>query len=323
MEKITKHLRLVGREEISLGELIHREVRKTIELAVEEELEAVLGARPYERVEQRRGYRNGSRQRTLTGPTGPVNLTIPRATMNTTGGREEWRSTVVPRYQRRMREINEAVAGVYLSGSNTRRIKGALRPLLKEAPLSRSSVSRIVATFKGEMDAWRKQSLAELDVAYLYLDAIALRVRLGGRVTSVPVPAGVVVLSDGNKRLVSLEMCGSESHDAWKGFLDDLVGRKLKTPKLVIVDGGTDLRSPTFFRFPREQWKSIRSTNVIERINEEFRRRVKTQGSFPTEDAGLVLLYALVASSQIKLRKLDGYEVCGEGYVSLAARNWH
>jgi hypothetical protein len=37
-------------------------------------------------------------------------------------------------------------------------------------------------------------------------------------------------------------------------------------------------------------------------------RRVKTQGSFPTEDAGLVLLYALVASSQIKLRKLDGYE---------------
>src|ERR1022692_4984078 len=137
MEKITKHLRLVGREESSLGDLIHREVRKTIELAVEEELEAVLGARPYERVEQRRGYRNGSRQRTLTGPTGPVNLTIPRATMNTTGGREEWRSTVVPRYQRRMREVNEAVAGVYLSGGNTRRIRGALRPLLKNAPLSK------------------------------------------------------------------------------------------------------------------------------------------------------------------------------------------
>jgi transposase-like protein len=85
MEKITKHLRLVGREESSLGDLIHREVRKTIELAVEEELEAVLGARPYERVEQRRGYRNGSRQRTLTGPTGPVNLTIPRATMEYDG----------------------------------------------------------------------------------------------------------------------------------------------------------------------------------------------------------------------------------------------
>ena len=163
--------------------------------------------------------------------------------MNTKKGREEWRPTVVPRYQRRIREVNEAIAGVYLSGGNTRRIKGALRPLLKDAPLSRSAVSRIVGTFKGEMEAWRKQSLAELDVAYLYLDAIALRVRLGSRVTSVPVLAGVVVLSDGNKRLVSLEMCGSESGDAWKGFLDDLVARKLKTPKLIIVDGCAGLRS--------------------------------------------------------------------------------
>ena len=44
------------------------------------------------------------------------------------------------------------------------------------------------------------------------------------------------------------------------------------------------------------------------RINEEFRRRVKTQGSFPTESCALVLLYSLVASGQINLRRLDGYE---------------
>jgi transposase-like protein len=46
-------------------------------------------------------------------------------------------------------------------------------------------------------------------------------------------------------------------------------------------------------------------TNAIERLNEEFRRRVKTQGSFPTEDAAMVLLYGLVASGQIRLRKID------------------
>ncbi|HZL20874.1 MAG TPA: transposase, partial [Polyangia bacterium] len=51
-----------------------------------------------------------------------------------------------------------------------------------------------------------------------------------------------------------------------------------------------------------------RTTNVIERINGEFRRRVKTQGSFPTEDCALVLLYSLVASGQINLRRLNGYE---------------
>ena len=63
----------------------------------------------------------------------------------------------------------------------------------------------------------------------------------------------------------------------------------------------------TFFTFPKAQWKTLRTTNVIERLNEEFRRRVKTQGSLPTEDAALILLFALVASGQIQLRRIDGW----------------
>ena len=51
----------------------------------------------------------------------------------------------------------------------------------------------------------------------------------------------------------------------------------------------------------------IPDTNVIERLNEEFRRRVKTQGALPTEDAALVLLFGLVVSGQIRLRRLDGW----------------
>ncbi len=49
-------------------------------------------------------------------------------------------------------------------------------------------------------------------------------------------------------------------------------------------------------------------TNVIERLNEEFRRRVKTQGALPTEAAALILLFGLVASGQITLRKIDGWK---------------
>jgi putative transposase len=388
MEKRTRNLRLVGRDEVSLGELIHQAVRKTIEQAVDEELRATLGAAPYERRAERSGYRNGAKSRTLTGPTGPVELTLPRGRLTKDdGGTEEWRSTVVPRYQRRMREVNEAVAGVYLSGGNTRRIRGALRPLLKNAPLSKSAVSRIVTTLRGEWETWRTQSLADLNVVYLYLDAIALRVRSAGRVTGLPVLAAVAVLSDGTKRLVSLEVCGAESGAAWEGFLQGLIDRGLKAPRLCVIDGNAGLHRAltlswrttkiqrcavhklrnilrkvpqhaheeitadfhlivyasgidtaraardafvkrwakrcagaveslneagddllTFYSFPKEQWKTIRTTNVIERLNGEFRRRVKTQGSFPTEECALVLLYSLVASGQINLRRLDGYE---------------
>src|SRR6266699_2028106 len=62
------------------------------------------------------------------------------------------------------------------------------------------------------------------------------------------------------------------------------------------------------YTFPKTQWKALRSTNVIERLHEEFRRRVKTQGSLPTEDAALVLRFSLVASGQIKLRRIDGWK---------------
>jgi putative transposase len=71
------------------------------------------------------------------------------------------------------------------------------------------------------------------------------------------------------------------------------------------MEGGEELL--TFFAFPKAQWKTLKTTNVIERLHEEFRRRVKTPGSLPTEDAALVLLFGLVVSGQIRLRRIDGW----------------
>jgi len=279
------------------------------------------------------------------------------------------------------------VIATYLAGGNSRRLRGALAPLLKAAPLSKSAVSRIVGTLKTELEAWRTRSLAGLDVLGLYLDALALRVRSAGKVVSVPVLGVIAVLTDGQKQLLALELCpGGETFEAWKGCLDDLVTRGLAAPRWCVIDGHPGLRKSvglvwpptlvqrccvhklrnlerkapkhalaeirtdfhrivyaenaaaargaytaferkwrprcpgvvrslqeggdellTFFQFPKRQWKTLRTTNVIERLNEEFRRRVKTQGSLPTEDAALVLLFGLVVSGQIRLRRLDGW----------------
>ena len=166
---------------VSLGELIHAQVRGAIEAAVHAELAAALEAAPYERSGTRRGYRNGVKGRTLTGPTGPLALTLPRGTLFAAASEQEWTSALPPRYQRRVREVNEAVVGTYLAGGNQRRIRGALQPLLKAAPLSKSAVSRVVAALKDGLAEWLARSLAELDVVYLHLDALALRVRSGAR----------------------------------------------------------------------------------------------------------------------------------------------
>ena len=373
-------------ERISLGELIHQHVRLAIETAVHEELRGALGTSPCERSDIRRGYRNGTKARTLTGPTGPLALMLPRATLFGAAGGKEWKSAILPRYQRRMPEVNEAVVATYLAGGNTRRIRGALQPLLKAAPLSKSAVSRVVATLKDGLEAWRTRSLVDLDVIYVYLDGFALRVRSAGKVVSVPVLGVIGVLPDGHKLLLALDLCGGESFAAWKGCFDDLVARGIRTPVLCIIDGNAGLRRAvglawprtaiqrccvhklcnlarkapkhalaeirddfhrivyaanadaargayaafertwakrcpgvvtslreggdelfTFFTFPKAEWKTLRTTNVIERLHEEFRRRVKTQGSLPSEDAALILLFSLVASGQIKLRRIDGW----------------
>lgn len=72
-----------------------------------------------------------------------------------------------------------------------------------------------------------------------------------------------------------------------------------------IEEAGAELM--TFYEFPRSMWKSIRTTNALENLNREFRRRTKTQASFGSEGSALRLLYGLVAFGQINLRKINGY----------------
>ena len=72
-----------------------------------------------------------------------------------------------------------------------------------------------------------------------------------------------------------------------------------------LEEGGPELL--TFYRFPKEQWKSLRTTNVIERLNGELRRRIKTQGAWSDEEAVLNLLFGLFASGMIRMRRIDGW----------------
>jgi transposase-like protein len=370
-----------------LSEGIRFRVRGFIEELLNQELDAVLGAGRYERTEGRCGHRNGSKPRELTTSFGKTTFDRPRAVVFENGEAVEFQSSIIDRYRRRSREVDAALLGMYFGGVNTRKVKQAIRPLLRNAPLSKSAISRLIQRIKEYFEAWRTMPLTGLRIAYLYLDGIYVRVRCGGHTRSLPVLAVVGIRPDGEKVLLALEVRGGESETAWKGLLDNLVARGLKAPKLLITDGGPGLMSAldltwpgvprqrcavhklrnllshapealheeirtdfhaivyaeslaegqtahaaflrkwrrlsagvarsleeggedvmTFLRFPKSQWKAIRTTNVIERLNQEFRRRVKTQVCFPTEDAVLLVLFGLVASGMVRMRKIDGYE---------------
>jgi transposase-like protein len=128
----------------------------------EAELAEVLAAGLYQRNSERRGYRKGS--------CGATVIELPRARLSEGGQDKEWQSVLIERYQRRARWVDSALLGCYLSGANRRRIRGALSPLLRGAPLSKSAILRIVGRLQVLFTDWRQRSLKEEPIVLLYLD---------------------------------------------------------------------------------------------------------------------------------------------------------
>jgi putative transposase len=375
-----------------LAEKLRAMVGGLIQELVAAELTAALHATRYQRTGEigvRQGYRHTKRSRDLATSLGPTTIELQRARLFDAAGEPtaEWHSTLLPRYARRTPAIDNAILGSYLAGANTRRIRGALRPLLHNAPVSKSAVSRVIQTLKRAFESWRTTPLTDKPIVFLFLDAIAVKVRSDRRVQTLPVLVAYGVHANGDKELLALQLMGSESSAAWRAMVDDLVARGLEAPLLCIIDGNPGLRRAvatawpqtmvqrcvvhklrnleahapkraldevradfhsitlaeteklaraayarfvrrwqrrcegvvtslreagdellTFYRFPSAQWRALRTTNMIERLHLEFRRRIKTQGSLPNEGTVLRLFFALYHSGQIRMRRVDGWE---------------
>ena len=232
MAKDTKKQQRVEAAPRTVGGLemaIRQRARLLIDAIVEEALAQALGAAPSVRSEATRtGYRHGTRERTLTTRLGPTTFAMPRARWVTAAGTtEEGRSELVPRYQRRSAQVDEAMVGVYWSGTNTRRIKGALAPLLRGGPLSKDAVSRLGGRLADDFETWRQRDLAADGIQYLMLDGGYPKVRIGKRRVRVPVLVTLGVRADGDRVILDVRVVGEESTAAWRDVIHRLVARQI------------------------------------------------------------------------------------------------
>jgi putative transposase len=373
-------------------------VREFIQTMIESELETALarpryGRRPTADIQNDggqggiSGHRHGHRSRSLMGTFGRVEIAVPRARLDSAEGKTtEWKSSALRAYQRRTKHADSLIAGTYLAGTNTRRVRRALSAVFGGA-ISKDTVSRVWRKVKGDWDAWNARPLAEEPIIRLILDGTVVRVRLDRKATSIVLLVVLGVRDDGQKVLLAVKNMGGETSAAWRAVLDDLLKRGLRKPELLIVDGGTGLdqalaalwgdvptqrctvhkhrnllahapqrlheevsadyndmiyatsaaeieahrrafirkwrlkckavadsleeagdRLFTFTRLPVSQWKSARTTNAIERLHEEFKRRIKTQTVLPSAETAAMLFWALLAAGQITMRKVDGWQ---------------
>ena len=152
----------------------------------------------------------------------------------------EWKSKVLPRYARMTRQVEALIAGTYLAGTNTRRVRRALAALFRGA-IGKDTVSRVWRKVKTDWEAWSKRPLGEEDIVRLILDGTVVRVRLDKKATSISLLVVLGVRRDGQKVLLAVKNMGGESEAAWRALLDDLVARGLKTPEFLIIDGAAGL----------------------------------------------------------------------------------
>src|SRR3954464_13789902 len=187
------------------------------------------------------GHRHGCRTRSLTGSFGQTEITVPRARLQTSDDRTtEWHSRALRIYQRRTLTADALIAGAYLAGTNTRRVRRALAALFRGA-VSKDIVSRVWRKIKSDWDAWNARSLAAEPIVRLILDGTVVRVRLDRKATSISLLIVLGVREDGQKVLLAIKNMGGETAAAWHSVLDDLVKRGLRKPDFVIVDGATGL----------------------------------------------------------------------------------
>jgi len=381
---------------------VRTQVRSFIEGMIEAELEAALSRPRYGRLVKTKdgadnvaagvsGHRHGHRSRSLMGTFGRVEIKVPRARLTAADGKtSEWKSKTLPAYQRRTRAADALIAGAYLAGTNTRRVRRALAALFGGA-VGKDTVSRVWRKVQGDWEAWNNRPLAEEPIVRLILDGTVVRVRLDRKATSISLLVVLGVRADGQKVLLAVKNMGGETTEAWRSVLDDLVRRGLRKPELLIVDGGAGLEAAlaaiwgdvptqrctvhkhrnllanaperlhdeitgdyndmiyadtpqevqkrrkaflrkwrlrhaavansleeagdrlfTFTTLPSGQWKSARTTNAIERLHEEFKRRIKTQTVLPSADTAAMLFWALLASGQIIMRKVDGWQTLSQ-----------
>jgi len=320
---------------------VRLQVRGFIEELLQEELEAALGRGRYERGEAK-GHRHGRRPRQLVTTFGPLELSVPRARLRDGTEEREWKSALLPAYKRLSHRAEALIAQAYLADEGIVRLildgtvvkvrldKRATAISLLIALGIRRDGQKVVLAIKslgGESEAAWRQLLDDLAIRGMAKPELVivdggkgLEAALASLWDDVPVQRCTV-----HKERNLLAHAPKRLHEEIKAELNDMLHAKTTTDvqakrkaflakwrlrcRLVadsLEEAGERLF--TFLRYPPCQWRSLRTTNAIERLHEEFKRRIKTQCLLPCAETAAMRFWALLASGQITLRKVDGWQ---------------
>ena len=203
-------------------------MQDVVQRVLEEELAAFLQAEPHERTEERMGYRNGYKPRTLTTRLGRMELMVPK-------DREgRFQTELFERYQRSEKALMLSLVEMYVHGVSTRKVK-AITEALCGLDISKSQVSRLAKGLDEDIHAWRFRKL-EKDYPYLVVDARYEKIRINHQVVSQGVLLVVGIGSDGYREILGTWVADSENETSWSEVFKELKERGLTGVRYIVSD---------------------------------------------------------------------------------------
>src|SRR5690606_20998668 len=184
---------------------------------------------PYERTQDRLGYRNGYRQREMKTRVGTLELRVPRVRDGS------FSTDLFERYQRSERALLAALMEMVINGVSTRKVRRITEQLCGTS-CAKSTVSELCKTLDPQVSEWNERPLGAKRFPFVIVDAMQLKVRQCGRVVPQSALIAVGVNEDGYREVLGIRIGDSESEATWSEFFRWLHGRGLQGVDLVVSD---------------------------------------------------------------------------------------
>jgi putative transposase len=357
-----EELQYLFSQDQGMAKLLEKVLNEVLKAEVAEQLQA----EPYERTEDRRGYRNGYREREMKTRVGTLELAVPR----TRDG--SFSTELFSRYQRSEQALVLALLEMVINGVSTRKIKRITEKLCGTS-FSKSTVSELCKRLDPVVTAWNERDLSEKAYPFVIVDALYLKIRKDVRVVSQSALIALGINEEGYREVLGLKIGDSESEATWSEFFTWLKSRGLRGVELIVSDdhgglvnairrhfqGASWQRCQTHFKrnildscpkalqvelkarlkllfdapdlvtarkllddiladfsekapkamsclesgfddatvvmsLPQPYRRRLRSTNILERLNQEVRRRERVIRIFPNVESAMRLLGALL-----------------------------
>jgi len=217
-------------------------------LAMQFERELHLGAGKYERTEERTGYANGYKPKTLKTAAGKLQLQIPQVR----DSERPFYPKSLERGTRSDRAIKMAVAEMYIKGVSTRKVQSVFEELC-DVNITADQVSRAMRELDEELENWRNRPIGVVKI--LFADATYHKVRVNGVVMSTATFIVTGVLEDGHRAILAVDSDLSENEVHWRKVLSRLNERGMRGVQLIVSDSHDGLRAAREATLPGIPWQ--------------------------------------------------------------------